>query len=164
MKRIVILGCYGAGKSTFAKKLSMIVNIPLYHIDLFRYDSDGNMVPKEELSKKVDNIINEDTWIIDGNFEKELEKRLVKCDTIFLLDIPIKDCIEGIKSRIGKKRSDIPFIEKEFTDKLRNRVIEFPAKKMPLIRNLMSKYENDKSIVIFNSRKGIDDYLKNIKA
>ena len=38
-------------------------------------------------------ILRKDRWIIDGNFSRTLERRLAECDTVFLFDLPLADCI-----------------------------------------------------------------------
>lgn len=34
MVKIIVIGCPGAGKSTFARKLSKLTEIPLYYLDM----------------------------------------------------------------------------------------------------------------------------------
>ena len=52
----------------------------------------------------------------DGNYQRTLEIRLKACDTVFLMDVPTKVCLSGAKSRIGKKREDLPWTELEFDE------------------------------------------------
>ena len=110
MKKIIVIGSPGAGKSVFSKKLKYITNISLYHIDMLYHKKDGTHITKEELEEKLKQIFKTDEWIIDGNYQKTLELRIKECDTIFLLDFPTQVCLDGAKSRIGKKRDDLPWI------------------------------------------------------
>lgn len=67
----------------------------LYH------NPDGTHISKEELEEKLKKIFKEnDEWIIDGNYQRTLEMRMRKCDTIFLLDYPIEVCLAGAESYI----------------------------------------------------------------
>ena len=75
--------------------------------------NDGTHISKEELENKLWDIFKNDDWIIDGNYQKTLEMRIKKCDTVFLLDFSTDICLEGEKSRIEKNRDDLPWIEEK---------------------------------------------------
>lgn len=79
------------------------------------------------------------------------------------MDYPLEICLEGAEGRIGKKREYMPWIESEFDEEFRQYIIDFPKDNLPVIYNLLNKYQNDdKTIVIFKSRKEADDYLETI--
>lgn len=161
MERVIVIGSPGAGKTTFSKKLSSITNLPLYHLDMLYHNKDGSHISKEELEEKLKEIFKENKWIIDGNYQKTLEMRIKECDTIFLLNFSIDVCISGAKSRIGRKREDLPWIEKELDEKFKKAIIDFPKEKLPQIFELLKKYKKD--IYIFNSRNEADSYIDNYK-
>lgn len=93
MKKIIVIGSPGAGKSVFSQKLSKITQIHLYHIDMLYHKEDGTHISKEELEGKLKKIFKNDSWIIDGNYQITLEMRVKECDTIFLLDFPTEVCL-----------------------------------------------------------------------
>ena len=162
MLKIIIIGSPGSGKSTFARKLSNAAGIPLYYLDMLWHKPDGTNISRETFDANLNEIIQKDTWIIDGNYQRTLETRLKECDTVFLLDFPLEVCLSGAKSRIGKKREDLPWIESEFDEEFRQWIIDFPQKQLPEIYDLLKKYQEEKDIVIFRTRKEPDDYLKSI--
>ena len=116
MKKIIIIGCPGAGKSVFSQKLKEIINFPLYHLDMLYHKTDGTHISKEELEEKLREIFKNNTWIIDGNYQRTLEMRIKECDTVFLLDYPTEVCVTGAESRIGQKREDLPWVEKNLDE------------------------------------------------
>lgn len=162
MQKIIVIGCPGAGKSVFAKKLSNIVKLPLYHLDMLYHNADGTHISKEELDHKLKEIFKENSWIMDGNYQRTLEMRLIECDTVFLLDFPTDICIAGAESRIGKKRADLPWIENKLDEDFKQAIINFSTEKLPEIYKLLEKYQNNKNIIIFKSRADADDYLSNL--
>ena len=75
-KKILVVGPGGAGKSTFSKKLSKILNIPVYHLDSIYWLPNWEHLEREEFIKKVRVITSKDEWIIDGNYSGSLEERV----------------------------------------------------------------------------------------
>lgn len=163
MLKVIVIGSPGAGKSVFSRKLKNITNLPLYHLDMLYHKKDGTHISKEELEEKLINIFKEENWIIDGNYQRTLELRLKECDTVFLLDFPLEDCLSGAESRIGVKRKDLPWVEENLDEEFRQVIIDFPKKKLPQIYELIEKYKINKNIIIFKARKEADNYLEMLK-
>ena len=113
MKRILVIGCPGAGKTYFSKRLSEILKLPLIHMDNLYWNKDKTSIDTESLKEKLKPYLEQDEWIIDGNYHKTLEMRLPYATDVFVLDIPRKECIQGILNRIDKPRDDIPWVETE---------------------------------------------------
>ena len=159
MLKIIVIGSPGAGKSVFSQKLSNITHLPLYHIDMLYHKKDGTHISKEELQNKLRDIFQNDNWIIDGNYQRTLEMRLKECDTVFLLDFPTEVCLEGAKSRIGKKRDDLPFVEEKLDENFEQSITNFANEKLPQIYKLLDKYNMNHDIIIFKSRDEADKYI-----
>lgn len=159
MLKIIIIGSPGAGKSTFARKLRDTTGIPLYYLDMLWHKPDQTTISGEEFDAKLNKILKQNSWIIDGNYQRTLEARIKECDTVFLMDFPLDVCISGAESRIGKKREDLPWIESEFDKEFKQWIIDFSEKQLPQIYKTIEKYRNSKDIIIFKSRKEADNYL-----
>ena len=158
MNKIIIIGCPGAGKSTFSRALSDKTNLPLYHLDMIWHKPDRTNISREEFDLKLKAILETDKWIIDGNYNRTLEMRLNACDTVFLLDLPTELCLKGVEERIGRKREDMPWVEHEFDREFREFIIDFAKEKLPYIYELLQKYKN-KNIIVFKSHRDVDEYL-----
>ncbi len=87
-KRIVVIGCPGAGKSTFSRKLHAVTNLPLFYLDALYWNKDCTHITREELIEKQMEIFATDSFIIDGNFKSTLELRIKEADVVFLFDLP----------------------------------------------------------------------------
>ena len=162
MKKIIVIGCSGSGKSTFARKLSALVNIPLYYLDMLWYKSDKTTLLREDFDEKLRNLMRKSEWIIDGNYQRTLEMRLKECDTVFLLDIPTDICLEGAISKKGKKRVDLPWLETEFEEGFRQWICDYSNKVLPKIYELLDKYRQGRQIYIFKTRNETDQYLQSL--
>ena len=160
MNKIIIIGCPGAGKSTFSRELQKKTKLPLFHLDMLFWNEDKTHVAREVFDKKLSDILIQSHWIVDGNYGRTLERRLKVCDTVFLFDLAVDDCLSGVKARIGKPRDDMSWIEQELDEEFKNWIIDFPKNELPNIYSLLKKY-SDINVVIFKSRQQINDYLDN---
>lgn len=162
MKRAVVIGCSGSGKSVFSRKLRDETGLSLYYLDMIWHKPDGTNISREEFDKQLDSIISRDRWIIDGNYQRTLETRIKACDTVFLFDLPTEICIEGALSRIGKKREDMPWFENELDPEFRQWIESFRANQLPEVYRLLEKYKNNREIVVFRTREQADKFIEKL--
>ena len=162
MQKVIIIGCPGSGKTTFAEKLNKITGLPLYYLDAIWHKPDKTHIVREDFDQSISKIFESPEWIIDGNYNRTIEMRLRQCDTVFLFDLPTDLCIQGAIARLGKERYDLPWIEKELTPSLKQSIEEFPHNSLPRIYELLEKYSKDKQVIVFQSREAADDYLQTI--
>ena len=158
IKKIIVIGSPGAGKSCFSRELTLLTNIRLFHMDNLYWHKDRTHITHEELVSKLNEIMSDETWIIDGNYISTLELRIKEANTIFYLDYPTEVCIEGIKSRVGKKRDDIPWVEDELDNDFLKFVETFRTETKSQIESLLEKY-NYKRLYRFSCRDDMNKYL-----
>lgn len=163
LKRIIIIGSPGAGKSTFARKLRDITGLPLHYLDLLWHKPDRTTIPREEFDAKLEEILASERWIIDGNYQRTIERRLQACDTVFLLDYPVEQCLEGAQERVGRKREEMPWVEETLDETFRQFILEFRQTKLPKIYTLLEQYKVGREIVVFKSRIEAEAWLDSLK-
>lgn len=83
MKKILVIGCPGAGKSTFSRKIHFMTKLRVYYLDRLFHNKDRTTVSNKIFDARLFDIVKSDHWIIDGNYIRTLEIRLLKCDTVF---------------------------------------------------------------------------------
>lgn len=161
MKKVVIIGCPGSGKSTFARKLAEKSGLPLFHLDLLYWNSDKTTVSKEVFLHRLNNVLSENEWIIDGNYGSTMELRISACDTIFFLDFDSDVCLSGIYERKGKPRPDMPWIETEDDEEFLQFIRDYNTNSRPKVIELLNKYSK-KDIFIFKYRNEAEIFIENI--
>lgn len=161
MKKIIVIGCPGAGKSTFSRSLREKTALPLYHLDLIWHKADRTTVSREEFDRRLAELVSREEWIIDGNYGRTLEMRMKECDTVFLFDLPTEVCLEGARSRVGKKREDMPWVEETLDEEFKEWIMNFRRDEMPHVYSMLERYGN-KDIIIFKSHEESDRYITEI--
>lgn len=162
MKKVIVIGCPGSGKSTFSRKLNQLTDIPIYYLDMIFHRPDKTIVSTEEFDAKLQEILAKDEWIMDGNYDRTLRRRLEKCDTVFWLDYPLELCLKGIEERRGTKRVDMPWIETEPDYEFIEYVKNFKKDKYPIIESTLEQVKG-KEIHIFKLREEADEYLEKLE-
>lgn len=161
MKKVMIIGNSGSGKSTFARKLQENTHLPLYHIDMMYWTGKGTPVTRSWFKEKHREAIEKDEWIIDGNFLGTMESRMDACDTIIFLDYPTDVCLEGVRNRIGTKRPDIPWVEEKENPVFMEYIRTYNEKVRPTVMEMIERHK-DKRIIILHNRKEADVLLKEV--
>ena len=158
MKKVIVIGCPGSGKSTVSRALHNKTGIPLYHLDMMYWNADKTTVENSVFLERLSTVLEKDEWIIDGNYGSTMELRMVACDTVVFLDYPLDVCLDGIKERRGKPRSDMPWIETEEDEEFIEFIKSYNEQQKPKVLELLEKY-SDKNIVVFKSREQADAFL-----
>lgn len=160
MKKAIVIGCPGSGKTTFSEKLHKCTGLPLFYLDAIWHKPDKTHISREEFDQRLAEIGELEEWIIDGNYSRTIEVRLKMCDTVFLFDLPTEVCLQGATERLGKTRYDMPWIDTDLDPKFKEEIESFREKVLPTIYELIEKYKDGRKIVIFNSREQADEYLE----
>ena len=103
IKKIMIFGRPGSGKSTFAMYLQKTLKIPLHHLDKYFFRDNWVERGYDEFLEKQKSLVRGDSWIIDGNSIKSLEMRYSKADLILYFNYPRLICYFMVLKRFFYK-------------------------------------------------------------
>ena len=158
MQKVIVIGCPGSGKSTFSRALSQATGLPLTHLDRLYWNPDKTTVGRAVFLERLSPILQGDRWIIDGNYAATMELRMQVCDTVIFLDYPVDVCLDGVRQRMGKPRSDMPWTEEEDDPEFIRFIENFQKEGRSQILELVKKYPR-KTCLIFTDRNQADDFL-----
>ena len=166
MERIMIIGCGGAGKSTLARQLGEKTGLPVIHLDKLFWRPGWVNLTREEFDVVHNAAIEEKKWILDGNFDRTMEPRIRRCDTVVYLDFSRIACLCGVMKRIlttyGKVRPDMgDGCPERFDLEFLQWVWNFNKNKREKNYRLLEQY-GDKRIYILKNRKQVKEFLESL--
>ena len=167
MKKVLVIGSSGAGKSTFSRRLSEKTGLPLIHLDKLYWKPNWVETDKAEWKKIVEKALAGDSWIIDGNFSGTLPQRLEKCDAVIFLDLPRLLCIYRILKRVvtyqkGKRPDMADGCDEKFDWQFLKWVWNYPNRSKPKIEKLLAEHQNTKTIFRLKSTREIERFLSEL--
>jgi len=168
MKRILVLGSGGAGKTTFSKSLSEKTGLPVIHLDSFFWNPGWVETGRVEWRQMVTDMCLRSEWIMDGNYSGTLDIRLKYADTVIFLDFSRTACILGALKRlaahIGRVREEMPAgCAERFDTQFLNWIWRFPRSSRPAILELLDKASPETSLFVVKNRSSLQKLLLELK-
>ena len=93
MRRVLVIGSPGAGKSTLSHALARRTGLPLHHLDRMFWLPGWVERDRDEGRAELARVLAQDCWIIDGNYGSTLPLRIARADTVVWLDYPTALCL-----------------------------------------------------------------------
>jgi adenylate kinase family enzyme len=166
MKKIVIIGSAGAGKSTLARQLGDILQIEVIHLDSLFWRTGWKKISRGKQKEIQRRLVRKESWIMDGSYHATLDSRINAADTVIFLDMPLLLCIWRVIIRhfTARSRPDLP---RRCQDKLDLnylvKVGNFPWKDREcLIKHIHAARESGKEIVWLRSESEVANYLRKL--
>ncbi len=166
MNRVLIIGCGGSGKTTFAQRLGAMLGLPVIHLDAHYWRSGWVAAPAEEWARTVERFAAEPSWVMDGNYGGTLDTRLAACDTVIFLDLPRRVCLWRIVKRWlryrGRSRPDIaPGCPEQLSWEFIAWVWSYRKTRRPKILERLREVRHARAVVL-SSRGEVERFLDNV--
>jgi len=166
MKKVLVIGSCGAGKSTFSRCLGEATGLPVIHLDKLFWHPNWVETSKDEWVIKVNEILKGVSWIIDGNYSDTLALRLEKCDTVIFLDMPHTVCVYRILKRValyrnGSRPDMADGCEEKFDWEFVKWTWNYPTRSKPKVEALLKSFKDEKTIIRLKSKKEIENFFAN---
>jgi len=164
MRRVLVIGSGGAGKTTFARALAARTGLPLVHLDAHYWRPGWVETPDAEWRAAVAVLLAGDSWIMDGNYNGTFDLRAAACDTVIFLDRPRLLCLWRVVMRwlrySGASRPDISDgCPERLTVEFLRWIWNFPRKRRPTILARLAALPPEKNVVILRAAPEVDAFL-----
>jgi adenylate kinase family enzyme len=157
MRRVLIIGPGGAGKSTLAGRLADATGLPVVHLDARYWRPGWDATPVEEWRSVVSTLVDAPEWIMDGNYGGTLDLRIPAADTIIYLDWPRALCIWGVVKRRLRPGTANPSRAAGCPERLSPEFLwwiwTYPTRRRPDILRRLKDVSDEKTVIVLRSRR-----------
>lgn len=166
MERVAIIGPGGAGKSTLARKLGEVTELPVIHLDREHWRPGWVETPRDEWESRVRELAAAERWIIDGNYGGTMKTRLERADTIVFLDFGRARCLRGaITRRIRYRNQTRPDMSEGCQERLTWQFLkwiwDYPKTKRPGIEGMLAEAGAlGKRVVVLRNYGEVTEFLR----
>jgi len=168
MKKIIVIGSSGAGKTYFSQRLSHALNIELVHIDRVYWRPSWGEPTKDEWKATLAEILSGESWIIDGNYTNTLDIRLDACDTAIFLDIRRTLCTWRVIRRTvrfyGRNRPDMADdCYERFDWPFLHFIWNYPNVTRPKIITLLDAHRESTNVIHLRSPREVKRFMRDLE-
>lgn len=165
MRRVLVIGCGGAGKSTFASALGRLTALPVVHLDQEYWQPAWAATPAEVWERRIATLVEGRRWILDGNYGATLAPRLAACDTVIFLDLPRALCVWRVIRRWwryrGQERPDMSAgCPERLSWEFLRWIWTYPRRRRPAILSRLAALGTDQRAVVLRSRAEVAAFLR----
>lgn len=167
MKRVLVIGSGGSGKTTFAGRLHERTGLPLVHLDALYWTSGWVATPAEQWEAVVSQLVQRPEWIMDGNYGGTLPMRMAAADTVVFLDVGRLRCLFRLALRrlrfAGRSRPSLPDgCSERLTWEFVRWVWTYPARRRPGILRQLEALGDRTRVVVLRTARDIETFLASV--
>jgi hypothetical protein len=159
LQRVVVVGSGGAGKSYVAMEIASKLGLPIHHLDSYRT---GRREPAWGDVQRQ--LIQKDSWVIDGNSFSTLGEQLGIADTVVFLDLPPVLCAFRVVRRCWRLRSapvpDLPPDSHRVGGRFLAYVLCFRWRRRPRLLACLSGAGRGVHLIRLRSRQEVELFLQ----
>lgn len=99
MNRVLVVGTSGAGKTTVAAGIAGRLGLPLQASDPFYWRSNWEPASQEHVDECLTAVLNQQRWVLDGNFERQWRQVWAHAECIVWLDYSLVTVLWQVATR-----------------------------------------------------------------
>ncbi len=164
VRRVLLIGSGGAGKSTLATELGAAWHLPVVHLDAHYWSAGWVPLDDAQWRARVAALVAEGAWIMDGNYGGTMPERLAACDMVVFLDLPRLTCVGRVLRRAwryrDRSRPDMPEgCPEQVTFEFLWWIWTYPSRRRPGILQRLSQLPATTQVVHLRSPREVDAFI-----
>jgi adenylate kinase family enzyme len=164
VRRVLVIGSGGAGKSTLAVRIGERTGLPVIHLDAEHWRPGWQPTPPDVWHRRVEALAAGPAWVMDGNYGGTLDVRLAACDTVVFLDLPRVVCLWRVIGRtlrhLGRTRPDMaPGCRERLDWDFVRWVWAYPSRRRPAVLQRLARVPAGTRVVHLRSTHAVEGWL-----
>ena len=164
VKKVLVIGSCGAGKSVFSRRLGVVTGLPVIHLDRHFWRAGWVEPSRDVWWQQVEDLLKGDAWIIDGNYSRTMDLRLGHCDTVIFLDYPRHICTwRVLKRTLIYRGASRPDVAEGCPEKMSWDFIKwtwnYPVRSRPSVLDRLARVAEKVTIVTLHDDEETDEFL-----
>lgn len=160
LKKLIIIGNSGSGKTFLAQKITSVLNLPVIHLDKLFWESKScsQKRPKDIVHQEIVEIVKQPKWILEGVFGDLANLGASKADILIFLNKDWSECKQALMHRGPQSATEENFKELMNWAELyweRKTMSSFDGHKKIFNQFNGTKFE-------FTSRKQVEEWLSKL--
>ena len=166
-RKVLIVGCGGAGKSTLAVEMGKRFGLPIVHLDKLWWLPDWKNRSEQEFDVMLADELAKSDWIIEGNYFRTFKTRLKHADFCIFLDYDTELCVQSVYERVekykGTTRPDMAEgCPEQIDDEFKNWITSFKKNVRP---SMLSEMQNSSiPYMVFQTREATANWLNDFSS
>jgi adenylate kinase family enzyme len=168
MRRIIVVGSQGSGKTSLSRDLGRKLGLPVLHLDVLYWQPGWKPSDKRGFRTRVADAIAGDAWIVDGSFSGlALDLTIARADVLVVIDRPRWLCQWRILWRSAfdrdTTRPDLPEgCPEQFDWNLMKEAWRYNTERVPVIVAERLQYGPDVPVVRLRRDRDIKGFLESV--
>jgi adenylate kinase family enzyme len=169
MRRVLVIGSPGAGKSTLSARLATKLGVPVHFLDRYHWLPGWKYRDTASAREIVGALADTPEWVMDGNFSDTFDLRMPRADSLVWLDYPRATCIRRILMRTirdyGQSKPDLPDGCPEGLDvNVLHFAWNFPTQQRPQIVDGIERFGGHLRVTRIEGDRAAAEFLATVKA
>ncbi|RXT34471.1 AAA family ATPase [Bradyrhizobium betae] len=168
MRRIIVVGSQGSGKTGLSRNLGQKLGLPVVHLDVLYWRPGWKPSDKASFRTRVAEAIAGKAWVVDGSFSGlAFDLTLARADLLVVIDRPRWLCQWRILWRSAfdrdTTRPDLPEgCPEQFDWKLMREAWRYEVERAPVIEAERVQYGPDVPVVRLRRDRDIANFLDSV--
>ncbi|QQO11675.1 AAA family ATPase [Bradyrhizobium diazoefficiens] len=168
MRRIIVVGSQGSGKTSLALRLGRKLGLPVVHLDVLYWRPGWTPSDTAGFRARVTDATAGDAWVVDGSFSGLVfDITIARADVLVVIDRPRWVCQWRIlwRSAFGRDngRPDLPDgCLEQFDWKLMKEAWRYDVERVPVIEAERLQYGPDVPVVRLRRDRDIQGFVESV--
>ena len=166
MRRILVIGSPGAGKTTLARQIAAALGLPLVHLDREYWRPGWEKPTPAAWDRQAAALAEQPAWVMDGEYFDSADHLLARATAVIWLDLPPWLCLPRALRRLAlnyrKERPDLAegcpeYFNRDYVTFIGD-ILSYPSRLRPGILARLDGLRPDQDRIVLRSSREVKTF------